>query len=656
MPHQICASLTFTRNRTQMKRQNRLVFEIVREPYSTALDFISDVGLHRIWTPVITLQRTNAFHIQFPRLQTTSSSTPAGTLPVLLFFLKLIAVKSNPSVCLACALLSSWECRTGYCQSLRYQEGGMGQIEKLLDKRIGERCRSSSPGVALLALQGGMEAVQLVRGVASVETGTPISIHSCFDAGSIAKTVTGICIALLEDEGALSLGATVRKFLPELPESVSSVNLNHLLRHESGLHNYSTMLYYMFGWHPHNPPTSEDVLDSLCRAPGPKWSPGSRYEYADTNYFLLARIVERITELPFGVFARKRLFEPLHMRDSYMTDAAGLVDAEVAEGYAPYPIALRSPREYRTAWEEGHYPVGLCYRHVGAEGFRTSVTDLARLGREVLAPSIVDADTMARIVSPSRVRVDGVGYGYGLNIGRHFGQAFLGHNGMIQGFTASVSAFPEHDLVIACLTNREDLGAWGLRDLVLSEFFGLTPPAATSVLRLSGRLFQPRSGLYLNRDTASFVEITREEGVLHASVNGESPRPIEYKTEFPAASQREVETVVVHRDGRSRSFEPFVGSASELQLDEYAGDYACEMLQAGFTVSPVETGVRLTNIDPKRPSMDLDYSPTIRDFFWSHDPHPGISQLEFLRESGRVVAFRYRDYDGDRREVFVFKR
>jgi len=532
----------------------------------------------------------------------------------------------------------------------------MRRIEKLLDGRLSATCDSGSPGVALLTLQGGVKAMQLVRGSADVKSGTPISVHTAFDAGSIAKTVTGICVALLEDKVKLSLKASIRKFLPELPKHTSCVNLDHLLRHESGLHNYSTLLYFMSGWHPHEPPTGTDILKVLCRAPGPKWRPGSRYEYADTNYFLLARIVERIAQMPFGVFARKRLFGPLGMADSYMTDAEVPEGVSVAEGYAPYPTALRSPVEYRTSWDDGHYPVGLCYRHVGAEGFRTSVTDLARLGKEVLAPSIVDADAMARIVSPSRVRIDGLGYGYGLNVGRHFGQVFLGHNGMIQGFTASVSAFPEHDLVIACLTNREDFGAWGLRDFVLSELFGATASAATSVLCLSGRLSQPRLGLYLNRDTASFLEITREEGVLHAGVNGESPRPIEYKTGLPAVSQQAVEDIIVHRDGRSRSFEPFVGSASELQLDEYAGDYTCQMLQTRFTVSPVETGIRLTNTDPKRPSMDLDYTPTIRDFFWSHDPHPGISLLEFLRESGRVVGFRYRDYDGDEREAFVFMR
>ena len=66
--------------------------------------------------------------------------------------------------------------------------------------------------------------------------------------------------------------------------------------------------------------------------------------------------------------------------------------------------------------------------------------------------------------------------------------------------------------------------------------------------------------------------------------------------------------------------------------------------------------MRLRNRDAQRPSMDLDYTPTIRDFFASHDPHPGISQIQFLRDGGSIVAFIYRDYDGDGREAFRFER
>jgi len=51
--------------------------------------------------------------------------------------------------------------------------------------------------------------------------------------------------------------------------------------------------------------------------------------------------------------------------------------------------------------------------------------------------------------------------------------------------------------------------------------------------------------------------------------------------------------------------------------------------------------------------MSLDYAPTIQDLFWSRDPHPGISQIQFRRgDDGRIETFVYRDFDGDGRESF----
>jgi len=531
----------------------------------------------------------------------------------------------------------------------------MNRLRELLDKKLSAMRDDHSPGLALLVSRAGREILREVRGAAEKEDGSPISVHTVFDAGSIAKTVTGLCVAMLEDEGRLTLDTTLQEALPELPEWASRVTLGHLLRHESGLHNYTTMLYYMAGYHPHNPPTAQEVLEFLGRSGGPKWKPGSRYEYLDTNYFLLAQVVERVAGSPFGQFAEQRVFRPLGMKDSYMTDGDEPSGAEVAEGYTGYPMKFLSPHAFRTTSEEGLFPVRLRYRHVGAEGFRTSVSDLARLGREILKPSMASAETMARIVSPSRVRGDGLGYGYGLNVGTFRGLDFIGHDGMIQGFTASMSVFREHNLVIACLANREDLGAWEFRNLILGELLGVQAPRSQSSLRVAGCLPEPRLGLYMDPASSSFLELTRDQGKLMASVNGGELQPISYVVQPSEAAQREqdVGSVEIDSDGDARCFHPF---AEYVDCTPYEGDYVCEALQTTFRVEALGTGVRLTHADPNHPSMDLDYSPTIEDFFWSHDPHPGISQLEFLRDQGCVIAFRYRDYDGDGREAFVLLR
>jgi len=526
-------------------------------------------------------------------------------------------------------------------------------IRDVLERDLLFKCDEHAPGVALRVLQAGEEVLTLTRGLARLEGEVATTARTAFDAGSIAKTVTGICIAMLEAEGKLALNAGIRDFLPELPEHLAGVTLEHLLRHESGLHDYSTMLYFMSGWHPHEPPTSQQVLETLGRAPGPKWEPGSRYEYADTNYFLLGRVVERVADEALGTFAMRRVFEPLGMINSFMTDCAPADGADVAVGYTPYPIRFQSPHSFRSSWERGWHPVVHRYRHTGAEGFRTCAADLAVLGQELLHPSVVDEKTMSRVAAPSRVRNDGLGYGYGLNAGTYRGLQFLGHDGMIQGFTASLSVFPEYDLVIACLTNREDLGAWGFRDCVLRELLGVAPsPGDSHLLCLSGPWSEPRAGRFLDIETGSFLELSRDDGDLQASVNGERPQPATYE----ACACEGPEVVDLLLGGKAQAFMPFVESASKLKLEEYAGKYECAELQTVFHVEATQAGIRLTNADRGHPSMDLDYTPTIPDFFWSHDPHPGISQLEFAREQGRVVAFRYRDYDGDGREAFLFVR
>jgi len=534
----------------------------------------------------------------------------------------------------------------------------MKRIQELIGDRLSSTCDRSTPGVALLVMQRDEEHVRLSRGSAHVETEAPISCHTAFDAGSIAKMLTGLSVAMLEDEGRLSTGASIREFLPELPAYATPVSIENLLRHESGLHDYSTTLYFMAGWHLHQPPTSQQVLEALSRTPGLKWEPRSRYEYADANYFLLARAVEQITGTPFGAFVQERLFEPLGMRNSYLTDVGPAETADIATGYAAYPIELESPHRSRAAREVGHHPVGLRYRHVGAEGFRTSVKDLLALGKEILAPSHIDTKTMARIMTPSRIRQGGVGYGYGMNAGTYLGLEFLGHNGMIQGFTASLSIFPGREMVIACLTNREDTAAWSYRDLVLKELLGIEPTRQKRSLSLIAPTPEPQLGLYLDPATSSYLELLTQDGQTSARVNGAEMKPIVVEVQPSEDEQSAADSVALQipGDGERRTFLPFVESPRELTLAEYAGSYRCRELETTFCVEATDAGIRLTNADSSRPSMDLDYSPTIRDFFWSHDPYPGISQLEFLRETGRVVAFRYRDYDGDEREAFVFER
>lgn len=545
------------------------------------------------------------------------------------------------------------------------------KILEAIDHRMSAQIDPEGPGAVLAVALGGEQVFSKAYGSAEVKSKRPLVTCSALDAGSIIKTLTGLAIAMLEDESLLSGETRLCDVLPEFPSYGDELRLKHLIHHESGLRNYTVLLYYMAGWHEQNPPSSDQVYDSICRSGSLSFTPGKKYDYCDSNYFLLAKAVERVTGRRFGEFVEQRILAPLGMGDSAILDCPDLDVTSWAEGYVGYPSELRSPHQYRMSEPAaGFHPAHLCYTHVGAEGLRTSARDLLTLGRCIAAPSDTLSEAVReRMLQVPRIREDGFGYGYGLNVGSFRGMRFFGHSGEIQGFTATMSCFPDQDLQIACLTNRQDVGAWTCRNWVLDELLGERPEQLQeSAVRVAPSVDQTElPGFYLDPISACFIEISIGGDGLGISFNGGPVSPLSGVGPW----ETDDGIKVIRRDGEheedranlivqvryvASAYAPF---SRDLGLDDfrqYEGTYVCDELGSSFVVEAIATGIRLTNQDKRRLSMDLDYEPTIRDFFWSHDPHPELSQLQFLWEDDCITAFIYRDYDGDHREDFRFAR
>ncbi|MEN6368818.1 MAG: serine hydrolase domain-containing protein [Thermotogota bacterium] len=519
------------------------------------------------------------------------------------------------------------------------------------------------PGGVVLVSSRGEQLASAARGVASLDSGESLTLHAAVDAGSVTKIVTGLAVAILEEEGALSPATRLRDVLPEFPAYGDPLRLEHLLCQESGLRNYFGLLYYRAGWHPRLSPSPDEVFEALCRVGSLSFEPGSQYQYCDSNYFLLARIVERITGKRFGVFAQSRILDRLGMRDSYFTDLPSR-ERKRAEGYVNYAIDFESPYKLReidsprTAFQ----PVCLDYDHVGAEGLCTSAHDLALLAKHTLFPLLVSAETMReRVLRAPRVRSDGFGYGYGLNVGTYRGRRFIGHDGSIWGYSASVAVLPDDELEIVALSNRDNLGAWDLRDAVL-DALGIGEDGTAAPKPSARRVAPPTRpwkhllGRYLDPSTpGSHVELVQREGGPALVISGGRPADLDWVDSTTLQSLDGEWTVVVSpREGEQPSigvrraggaagrFEPFSTARGREVFREYEGEYSCQELATTFVVEATESGIRLTNRDPRRPSMDLDYAPTVRDYFWSRDPYVDLVELRFIRKNDAIRSFVYR--------------
>lgn len=144
----------------------------------------------------------------------------------------------------------------------------------------------------------------------------PISDTSSIHIASTSKTFTGIATLLLVQQKKLFLEDTVGQFFPNWP--YPGVTIKDLLNHRSGIPNY---LYFMHvsSWDKQKMATNRDVLELILKQrPAKHAAPNKRFEYSNTNYVLLALIIEKVSARSFPDFMHEEFFEPLHMNHSFV--------------------------------------------------------------------------------------------------------------------------------------------------------------------------------------------------------------------------------------------------------------------------------------------------------------------------------------------------
>ena len=168
---------------------------------------------------------------------------------------------------------------------------------------------------AILVAKNGKVLFEDYHGYSNLNTKQPITQHTTFHLASISKTFTGMAVLKLWEENKLSLDDTLQKFFPGFP--YHDVTIKNLLSHRSGLPNY---LYFMDTiWDKHKEATNEDVINAMyVHKPPIEFRPDTHFSYCNTNFVLLASIIEKITHTPFPEYMKKTVFEPLGMTDTYI--------------------------------------------------------------------------------------------------------------------------------------------------------------------------------------------------------------------------------------------------------------------------------------------------------------------------------------------------
>lgn len=364
-----------------------------------------------------------------------------------------------------------------------------------IDAVFGEWDRTDRPGCSLGVYRDGKVLYARGYGMANLEHGIANTPDTVFRIASTSKQFTAAAVALLAEEGALSLDADLHEIFPELPDYGTPPTVRQLVHHTSGVRDYLT-LAEVADWGEDY--TTEEALRLILAQRELNFPPGERFLYSNSGYFLLSQVVERVTGQTLREWAAEHLFGPLGMSSTHFHDDHTHIVRHRADGYSPSAGGYRIDRTVLDM--------------VGDGGVFTTVEDLARWDRNFVDNRLGGGPELLRsLETPGRLtNGDATDYAFGLSVGEHRGARMISHGGAFVGFRATTNRFPDQHLSVAVLCNVSAASpgrmALEVADLYLAERLAPLPeaeaaaPAAAEVgeaelRRLAGHYWNAEEGL-----------------------------------------------------------------------------------------------------------------------------------------------------------------
>lgn len=277
-------------------------------------------------------------------------------------------------------------------------------------------------------------------GYANFSTRDTLTENSIFQLASVSKQFTAVSIMMLQEQGLISYNDEVTKFFPDFPYKGITVKL--LLSHRSGLPNY---MYFCdeFYKNKSEPLTNMGMLDLMIKNKPPEYfPPDKKFNYCNTNYCILAAIVEKVSKVSFASFVTDRIFKPIGMHYSYIGN-------KDSAKYAQYVAAGHDENNKPIKWD---YMDGI----LGDKGVFSCVNDLNKWDLALYSGKIIKETTLAKAMEPANSDMIGSrNYGYGWRIKFLADQTPLFyHGGWWKGYNTYFMRNPKDHSSIIILSNK----------------------------------------------------------------------------------------------------------------------------------------------------------------------------------------------------------
>lgn len=274
-------------------------------------------------------------------------------------------------------------------------------------------------------------------GYANYRKKISLTDSSEFQLGSVSKQFTATAIMMLKEQGKLNYNDSIQRFYPNFP--YHGITIGELLDHRSGLPNYiylcSAINKSETGFI-----DNQQVVEYLTERKPPRYfRPDQHFNYSNTNYCLLAAIIEKITKMSFSQFMKTNVFEPADMEHTYIYDKNDTVIPNRVQGYnANYN---RSGIDFLDGV-------------AGDKGVYSTIGDMLKWDQVLYMNKIINQSTLSQAFAPHGRWIRQRNYGYGWWLMPFGGDTLTYHDGWWHGFNCAFIRDRHYHNTIIVLSNH----------------------------------------------------------------------------------------------------------------------------------------------------------------------------------------------------------
>jgi len=320
----------------------------------------------------------------------------------------------------------------------------ISEKKKVIENYLDTFTQNTSFNGGFLVAYKGKVIFENVFGMANKAKNEKLSLKSRFQLASVSKQFTATAIMILYQDSLLKIDDKVSQYIPDFP--YKEITIRMLLTHRSGLPNY--MYFAETLTNRKDIIYNNDVVNLMVKHKPAKYlDPNIKYNYCNTNYVLLASIVEKISGISFKEFVQKRIFDPAEMTETFIY--------EKGKDNPTENIALG----YHHRWSEAlhTYQEGV----TGDKGIYATLGDMYKWDRVLYSEKILKKETIALMYEGGNPELKNNDYGFGWRISKRPEYAnCVFHSGWYRGFNTIIFRDLKNEHTIIILANVRTKVIW----------------------------------------------------------------------------------------------------------------------------------------------------------------------------------------------------